>query len=69
MDIVGGEITQFLKLLDHRRDDQIDDPRNDGDDDNQREDNTQGSWQMQLVVGEFYHRVKQLGEKPSNEKR
>ena len=57
MDVVGGQIAQLFKLFDHRRDNQVDDTRDDCDDDDQGDDDAQGTRHMQAVLYLLHHGI------------
>ena len=67
VDIVGGQLSQFLELLDHRRDDEIHDATHDGDDHDQRQDDAQGPRQVHVALHELLDRVEQISEEPGDE--
>jgi hypothetical protein len=69
LDIVGGELSQFLELLYQGRDDEIDDSANDDKDKQQGDNDAQDtSGDMQTELDELDDRILQIGEEPGYDK-
>ena len=69
LDIVGGQLPQFLELFNHWWDYKIHNAADYGDRHNECQDDAQRSGQVHMPLHEFYDRVEQVGEEPSDEER
>ena len=68
LDILHHDVAEFLKLVYHRRNDEIEHSTDDGKHEHQRHDNGQSSGgHMQFILHELHYRIHQICQQPSHE--